>query len=95
MYIKTFKQNYEHIRTSKLGKSHTYKRSKSVNLFQCDSCELEFLRDQAKMDPKRTSNRYFHVCPNCDAKKFAQKKGVEKRKIWDLPVSSSMPIGRL
>lgn len=95
MFIKSFKQNYEYTRTSKLGQMHKYKRAKTVNLFRCDCCETEFLRDHAKMDPKRTSNKYFHVCSNCDAKKFAQRKGVEKRKIWDLPVSSSMPIGRL
>jgi hypothetical protein len=47
------------------------------------------------MDPKRVSNNYFHICPNCDAKRFAQRKGVEKRKIWDMPASSMMPIGKL
>jgi|TARA_A100001035_G_scaffold119831_1_gene94100 hypothetical protein len=47
------------------------------------------------MDPKRLNNNYFHVCSNCDAKKFAQKKGVEKKQVWNLSASSTMPIGKL
>jgi hypothetical protein len=47
------------------------------------------------MDPKRLSNNYFHVCENCNAKVFAQKKGVEKKKMWDLPASSNIPISKL
>jgi hypothetical protein len=47
------------------------------------------------MDPKRISNNYFHVCTNCDSKKFAQKKGIEKKQIWDMPASSELPVGRL
>lgn len=40
------------------------------------------------MDPKRLNNNFYHVCGNCDPKKFAQLKGVEARKVWDMPVSS-------
>ena len=95
MFIRSFKQIFEYTRISKLGKEHRYKRAKTVNVFRCDSCNIEFYREHAKMDPKRTSNKYFHVCGNCDAKRFAQQMGVSKRKIWDMPVSSNMPIGRI
>jgi hypothetical protein len=47
------------------------------------------------MDPKRLSNNYFHVCKNCDSKVFAQRKGIEKKKMWDLPASSNIPISKL
>lgn len=47
------------------------------------------------MSPKRLSNNYFHCCKNCDPKKFAQKKGAEKRTIWDMPASSLADISRL
>jgi hypothetical protein len=47
------------------------------------------------MDSKRKSNRYYHVCSNCDAKRFAQKKGVDRRKLWDLPVDSETELGRI
>ena len=47
------------------------------------------------MDPKRLNNNYFHVCGNCDAKVFAQKKGVEKKQIWDMPASLDIPIGKI
>jgi hypothetical protein len=47
------------------------------------------------MDHKRLSNIYFHVCSNCNAKQFAQRKGVEKRKFWDLSVDNDIDITRL
>lgn len=94
MYVNSFKEKYVHIRLSKLGKEHHYTRYKTVLVFRCDCCGVEFKRDRAKMDHKRISNNYFHVCPSCDAKRFAQKKGVEKRLIWDMPASSTLPIGR-
>ena len=94
MFVNSFKENYKHIRVSKLGKEHSYMRIKTVLVFRCDCCDVEFTRDRANMDPKRISNNYFHVCSSCDAKRFAQKKGVEKRLIWDLPASSTLPIGR-
>lgn len=83
------------MRRSKNGKEHAYKRLKTMNLFRCDNCDTEFVRPQGKMDPKRISNTYFHVCEKCDAKRFAQRKGVERRMIWDLPVSSLLPISKL
>lgn len=95
MYLRTFKKTLEHQRTSKLGKVHTYKRIRTFNLFRCDNCDKEFVREHSKMDPKRISNRFFHVCSDCNAKKFAQRMGVSKRKIWDMPVSSDMSISKI
>ena len=36
-----------------------------------------------------------NVCENCDAKKFAQKKGVERKQVWNMSASSDLPIGKL
>jgi len=46
------------------------------------------------MDHRRLSNNYFHVCALCDAKKFAQRKGVERKQIWDMPASTTLPVGK-
>jgi rubredoxin len=95
MYLETRKEISRYTRTSKLGLEHTYCRAKSVAVFRCDNCDNIFQRDLGKMDYRRISNRFFHVCPNCDAKKFAQRKGVERRKIWDMPVDSDLDISRI
>ena len=95
MFIKEYTKQTKHIRKSKLGAEHTYKRSQTVAVFKCDSCDNVFKRLRSSMDPKRLSNNYFHVCENCNAKVFAQKKGVEKKKMWDLPASSNIPISKL
>jgi hypothetical protein len=47
------------------------------------------------MDPKRISNNYFHVRKDCDAKTFAQKTGVIRKKIWDMPASSNLDVSKL
>ena len=95
MFIKEYTKKTTQIRKSKLGAEHTYKRSQTVAVFKCDSCDNVFKRLRSSMDPKRLSNNYFHVCENCNAKVFAQKKGVEKKKMWDLPASSNIPISKL
>lgn len=95
MYIKEFIVETQHTRKSKLGKKHTYKRQKTIILFRCDNCNQEFSRPRGKMDPKRLSNNYFHVCENCDHKRFAQKRGVQAKKIWNMTASSSLPISKL
>ena len=64
-------------------------------VLRCDCCDNEFTRERGQMDPKRLSNNYFHVCENCDAKVFAQKKGVDRRKVWQLKASSDIPINKL
>ena len=95
MFIReyTLKKMYE--RLSKLGKKHTYYRDVSMVILRCDNCDTEFERARGKMDPKRISNNYFHVCDKCDAKRFAQKRGVDRKRVWDLPASSDIPINKL
>jgi hypothetical protein len=88
MYLTIESQQTQYVRTSKCGKHHTYMRKKAVLVFKCDCCNGIFKRDKGNMDPKRLNNNYYHVCGNCDAKKFAQEKGVEARRVWDMPVSS-------
>lgn len=83
------------IRTSKLGVEHEYTRTKTLILFRCDNCKELFRRSKGDMSPKRLSNNYFHCCPNCDAKRFAQRKGAERRTIWDKPASSMDDISQL
>ena len=95
MFIKEYTKKTTHVRKSKLGAEHTYKRSQTVAVFKCDSCDIEFNRLRGRMDPKRLSNNYFHVCKNCDSKVFAQRKGVERKQMWDLPASSNIPISKL
>ena len=74
---------------------HNYYRDKRIVILRCDNCDTEFERERGKMDPKRLNNNYFHVCNNCDSKKFAQKKGVERKQVWNLPASSDLPISKL
>jgi len=82
-------------RISKLKKPHPYTRIKTIAIFDCDNCHNEFQRTVAKMDRRRLNNDYYHVCSNCDPKRFAQKKGVEKRRIWSMTVDSDIVIDRL
>jgi hypothetical protein len=95
MFIRIDIEKTRHTRTSKLGKSHCYERTRSVVVLRCDNCKDVFTRLRGSMDPTRLSNNYFHVCANCDSKRFAQKKGVERKHIWDTPVSSLDDISRL
>lgn len=95
MYIETKKIRVEYTRTSKLKNAHPYSRTQTWLVLQCDNCESLFERLLSSMDSKRKSNRYYHVCSNCDAKRFAQKKGVDRRKLWDLPVDSETELGRI
>lgn len=82
-------------RTSKLGQTHTYARKKTILVFRCDSCSEFFKREKGSMSPSRISNNFYHVCANCDSKRFAQEKGVERRRIWDMPVSSLKTLDQL
>jgi rubredoxin len=92
MFIETKHIRTQYTRVSKLKKSHAYSRVKSVAVFQCDNCESIFERDQGSIDHRRMSNEYFHVCPNCKPKQFAQSKGAERRTMWNLPVDSDKNI---
>jgi hypothetical protein len=94
MFIGIEKQIMEYTRKSKLGHDHNYKRTKTVAKLRCDNCDTMFFRDLKKMDYRRLSNNYFHVCKDCDAKRFAQRKGIERKQIWDMPASSMLPVGK-
>ena len=60
-----------------------------------EQAQQQFERDKGSIDPKRLSNHYHHVCPTCDPKRFAQKKGVEKRKKLNLPADGLITIDEL
>ena len=95
MFIREYSIKKLHERSSKLGKIHRYYRNVTIVVMRCDNCNAEFERPRGSMNPKRLNNNYFHVCSNCNAKTFAQKKGVERKQIWDLPASSDIPISRI
>jgi hypothetical protein len=95
MYIRTEQRKNHYVRTSNRGIIHTYVREKQVLVFRCDCCQEVFTRDKGRMDPKRLTNNVYHVCGTCDAKKFAQMKGVEARKVWSMPASSLKTIDQL
>jgi len=95
MYLDEFSRKSRHTRKSKTGIVHEYSRCKTYIRFRCDNCGAEFERARSKMSPNRLNNNYFHVCDNCNAKKFAQRKGVEKKQMWNMTASSSTPISRL
>jgi hypothetical protein len=95
MFITVEEHTVTYTRLSKLGQSHTYTRRRGYAVFRCDSCGEIFRRLKGSMDPKRLSNSYFHCCKQCNPKKFAQKKGVERRLVWDMPASSMADISRL
>ena len=95
MYLREETEQTTYIRASKLGKEHSHTRTKRIIVFRCDNCGEIFKRDRASMSPKRLSNNYFHCCANCDSKKFAQKKGADRRTIWNKPASSLDDISKL
>lgn len=84
-----------HTRVSKHGIEHEYKRKKTILVLGCDSCGGVFRRDRGSMSPDRINNQFYHVCGNCDVKRFAQEKGVEARYVWNTPASSLKTIGQL
>jgi hypothetical protein len=94
MFLRIKTQISEYVRTSKTGLEHTYTRSKTIAVFRCDECDKLIERDLKHVDKKRLSNNYFHCCSNCDPKRFAQRKGVEQKKIWDMPASTTLPVGK-
>ena len=95
MYLNEYKTKRLFSRTSKKGIEHNYFRYVTVVSLKCDNCDTEFGRERGKMDYKRLNNNYFHVCADCDGKRFAQKKGVERKQIWNMSASSDIPIGKL
>ena len=95
MFKRIEKEMRFYVRTSKKGKSHTYKRLRSYAIFECDECHNEFRREKGKVDARRLDDVYVHVCPDCDPKRFAQRKGVEQRKKLDLPANSKIRIDEI
>ena len=94
MFLKKKIVDNQYSRVSKLGVEHRYLRKKSVAIFRCDNCDELFERDLKKIDHRRLSNNYFHCCGNCDVKRFAQRKGVERKTIWNMPASVELPVGK-
>lgn len=95
MLLEIRRDRNRYTRTSKLGIEHVYERTQLICVFRCDNCAEIFERAQSKIEPKRRSNAYFHVCSDCDSKRFAQHKGAERRTIWDRPASSTDDISKL
>jgi hypothetical protein len=95
MFIRIDTEKTMHTRTSKLGHKHTYQRKKTIVVLRCDCCGAEFKRDKGSMDPNRLNNNFFHCCAACDPKRFAQKRGAERKIIWDKTVSSLDDISKL
>jgi hypothetical protein len=94
MFLKIKTQQNQYCRLSKNGVQHQYKRKKTVAVLRCDACDMVFERDLKHMDKKRLSNNFFHCCGSCDAKRFAQRKGVEQKQIWDMPASVDLPVSK-
>lgn len=94
MFLRTDVKTKSYMRKSRRGKFHPYTRKQTLVVFKCDNCETEFSREKGKVDPRRLNNNVFHVCPSCDPKRFAQKRGVEKRLIWDMSASSEIDISK-
>ena len=94
MFVKTETIVNKYTRKSKLGTLHEYLRKKTVAVLRCDNCDSVFKRDLKKINRKRLSNNYFHVCSDCDAKRFAQRKGVEQKSIWDMPADADIEISK-
>ena len=94
MFLTTEIKSIVYSRPSKNGKVHSYCRRQTVATFRCDCCGSIFERSLKKVQRKRLSNNYFHCCSNCDCKRFAQRKGVERKQIWDLPASVDLPVGK-
>jgi hypothetical protein len=95
MFYGTKKKKQHYTRISKLGVEHSYSRIRTYAEFKCDSCSADFSRLKGTMDPKRLNNDFFHVCKDCNPKKFAQQKAVESRKPWDMPASSLKKLSKL
>jgi hypothetical protein len=95
MFITTKKISVQYSRKSSLGIEHTYSRIKTIAVFKCNCCGSAFERELGKMDHRRVSDNYQHVCQNCNPKQFAQACGVENRRLWNLPVDSDLKINKL
>ena len=94
MFLTVKTQQNQYSRLSKNGVEHLYKRKKTLAVLRCDACDAVFERDLKHMDKKRLSNNFFHCCGSCDAKRFAQRTGVEQKQIWNMPASVDLPVSK-
>ena len=94
MFLTIKTQQNQYSRLSKKGVEHSYTRKKTLAVLRCDACDLIFERDLKHMDKKRLSNNFFHCCSSCDTKRFAQRKGVEQKQIWNMPASIDLPVSK-
>ena len=94
MLVQTQKLTTHHVRTSKLGKTHAYSRTKTLVVLQCDQCYQIFNRELGNMDHKRVQEGYVHVCSKCNPKQFAQLQGVKQRRIWSMSADSDFNISK-
>lgn len=95
MYLSIKEIQHRFQRTSKNGITHEYFRICKVALLKCDSCSKLFERPIGRINRKRLSNQFYHVCSNCDMKRFAQKKGSERRAVWNMRADSEQEISKL
>lgn len=95
MFVKTKKVITRYTRISSLGIKHAYSRTKTIAILKCDCCNSTFERELGKIDHRRLNNNTQHVCVNCTPKQFAQARGVENRRLWNLPVDSDIKIDKL
>ncbi len=94
MFLTTKIDIKKYKRKSKTGVEHEYFRNRTVAILRCDNCNELFERTLKQINRKRLNNSYFHCCSNCDAKVFGQRKGVEQKKIWDMPAGTDLPVGK-
>jgi hypothetical protein len=88
--IRQIRKEYQ--RLSKQGRVHPYFRTYEVAVLQCDSCGLQFTRRTRDMDPRRLTAEHSHVCGSCNQKQYAQSKGVENKRFWNITVDLDQDI---
>lgn len=94
MFVRIEVEENQYSRKSKNGITHSYTRKKTLAILICDNCEKYFSRELKKINRNRLSDNYFHCCDVCDYHRFAQRKGVERKKIWDLPAGLDLLINK-
>lgn len=95
MFVSIKKLITKHTRTSKLGHQHSYSRVRTYVVLICDVCQTRFERSKGSINPKRIKYDAQHVCSNCDQKRFAQSRGAQRRKIWNLSADSELDITKI
>ena len=95
MLLEVYQKRVEYTRLSKSGTPHVYFRTQKVARLQCDNCNSAFERRVSNMDHRRLGPDYEHVCPDCGPKRFAQRRGVERRKYWSTTVDLDVDIDQL